>query len=144
VVACHLGELEAERARPGADQPPPGPHAVRLGDRVGTVEPLAERLDLRIEMRVERQLAGDEQGRDEDDARPPVRGETAGEVERVHRLLLPEQWHDNAAVADRHRPPRKPPQPPLQRTDIGPLHSRIWYGTLARIRFGSKSSSRLM
>ena len=147
MVAGHLGELLAKRAGAGADHSPPRPHAVRLGDRVGAVEPLAERLGLRIEMGVERQLAGDEQGRDKHDAGPPVRRETAGEVERVHRLLVPEQRHHDVAVADRRRPPREPPQPPPQRTDVEPSqssHSRIWYGTLARIRFGSKSSSRLM
>ena len=126
MVAGHLGELMAKRAGAGADHSPPRPHAVRLGDRVGAVEPLAERLDLGVEMGVERQVAGDEERGDEDDARAPVGGEPAGEVERVHRLLVAEQGHDDAAVADRHCPPREPPQPPLQRSDVGTSHRRIW------------------
>jgi hypothetical protein len=126
VIARDFGELVAERARPGADQPPPRPHAVRLGDRIGAVEPLAERLDLGIEMGVERQLAGDEERRDEDNASSPVGGEPAGEVEGMHRLLVPEQRHHDAAEADRHRAPREPPQPPLQRSDVGESQSRIW------------------
>ena len=86
MILRRLGELLAEGALARADDPADRGGAVRLGDGRRVLERLAERLDLVLEVRVERQLLrGDERG-DEDNARAAVGGEAAGEVERVLRL----------------------------------------------------------
>ena len=58
-----------------------------------------------VEARVERQLAVDDEWRDEHYASAPVGGKAAREVERVLRLLPLEQRHDDRPVADRPRLP---------------------------------------
>jgi hypothetical protein len=95
----HFGELAAERARPRPDDEAVRVDAVGVGDGGGPRERLAERVRLRAEMRVQRQLLRDDQRRDEDDVRPAVGGEAASEIERVLRLLQAEQGHDDAPVA---------------------------------------------
>ena len=72
-------------------------------------------------MRIERQLAVDDERSDEDDPGSAIGREPAGEVQRMLGLLSVEQRHHDAA--------------------IGP-HLMRWYGTEARITFGSTSSSR--
>jgi hypothetical protein len=93
-------------------------------------------------MRVERQLALDDERRHEHDAGAAIGGEPAGEIERVLGLLPLEQWDDDAAVGDRAGPACDTPRPATQHPDVRPLHRMSWYGTEARITCGSKSSSR--
>ena len=64
--------------------------------------------ELPVEVRIDRQLALEDGGRDEHDSGAPICGEPAGEIERVLRLLPVEQRHDDAAVGDRARPAREP------------------------------------
>ena len=123
MVAGHLRELAPERAVARPDDGAVRAHPVRLGDRGRLRERLAEGLDLGVEMGVERQLVRDDERCDEDDARTPVGGEPAGEVERVLGLGAAEERNDDAAVPE-------------------PSHSS-WYGTLARMTPGSSRRSRL-
>ena len=74
-----------------------------------------------MEVRVQRQLLGHDERSDEDDARTAVSGESAREVECVLGLVPAEQRHDDRAEM---------------------LDHSTWYGTLARITPGSKSSNR--
>ena len=132
----------AEAPRPRANDLPPYSDAV--GGRHGSrrLEPLLQGREPALEVRVQRQLALDDERRDEDDLGTAVGGEPAGEIERVLRLLLLEQRHDDAAVGDRARPTREAPRSASEHLDIGALHRSSWYGTEARITFGSTSSSR--
>jgi hypothetical protein len=77
-------------------------------------------------VRVERQLALDDERRDEDDADAAVGGEPAGQVERVLGLGAVEQGHDDAAVRDRARPAREAPRPAVEQSDIGEPHRSSW------------------
>jgi len=86
---------EASRTRP--HDPPADADAVGLRDGRRRLEPSPQLHELAVELRVERQLARDDERRDEHDPRAPVRGEAAGEVERVLRLLQVEERDDDPA-----------------------------------------------
>jgi len=144
MVAGHLGDLPADPARPCADEPAPRPEPVRVRDRGRMIEPIAQRTDLRVEVGVERQRLLDEQRRDEDDAGTAVRGEPAGEVECVLRLVPAEERDDDAPEAGRGRPPENAADSALEPLEVRAPHRSSWYGTLARMTCGSNSSSRLM
>lgn len=107
---------EAAGARP--DDPPPHADSVGLRDRGRSVEPPPQLGELTVELRVQRQLAGDDERRHEHDARAAVGGEPAGEVERVLRLLSVEERHDDAAVRDRAGPAGEPPRPVAEEADV--------------------------
>ena len=117
-----LGELGPEGALTGTNGEAAGADAVRLRNRGGPRERLAQHRSLVVEMRVRRQLLRDHERRDDDHVRPAISGEPAGEVERMLGLVQPEQRHDDAAI---------------------PEHQSTWYGTLARMTPGSSSSRRL-
>jgi hypothetical protein len=77
-------------------------------------------------VRVQRQLALDDERRDEDDPRAAVRGEPAREVERVRGLLPIEQRHDDRAVGDRTRPAREVPNAAVEDRGVRPPHRNSW------------------
>ena len=124
VVARHVRHLPADPPHPRADEPAPRPEPVRVRDRGRMVEPLSQLADLGVEMGVERQFLLDEQWRNEDDAGAAVRREAAGKVECMLRLLLAEQRHDDAPVADGGRPPGQVAHPAPQRLEIETFHRR--------------------
>ena len=130
------GDLLAEAPGPGTDDLVPDGHAVRARDRARGFDPLLQTHELPVEVRIDRQLALEDGGCNEHDPGAPVCCETAGEIERVLRLLSVEQRYDDAAVGNRARPAR-------ETSEIRPPHRMSWYGTEARITFGSTSSRRL-
>jgi len=83
----HPGDLVAEAARTGAYDLPPHADAVRGREGGRRLEPLLEHVELAVEMGIQRQLAIDDERRDQHDPRAAVGGEPAGEVEGVFRLL---------------------------------------------------------
>jgi len=105
MVVGDLRNLLAERALAGTDDDPAHADAVRVGDRGGVVEALAQLGE--VEVRVERQLLRDHERSDEHDARAAVGGQAAGEVERVLGLVAAEQRDDDVPVADRPRATRE-------------------------------------
>jgi hypothetical protein len=139
----HPSDLLAEASRPRADDLPPDGDTVRARHRGCRLEPFPEARELSVEMRIDRQLALEDGGRDEDDPGSTVGGEPAGEVERVLGLLPVEQRHDDRAIRDRAGPAREAPGAAVEEVDVRQLHFRSWYGTEARITFGSKSRRRL-
>ena len=132
----------AEAARARADDLPPDVHAVGVRHRGCGVEPLLEAHELPVEVRVDRQLPLEDGRRDEDDAGAAIGREPAGEVDRVLRLLSVEQRHHDRPVGDRARPARESSRTMVEEPYAGELHRRSWYGTEARITFGSTSSNR--
>jgi hypothetical protein len=120
------GEVVAECALARADDPTADADAVGVGDRRRVVERGLQRRELGVEVRVERQLLRHDERRDEDDPGTAVAGEAAGEVESVPRLVPAQQRHDDAAVADRRRPPREAAGAVPERVDVGPLHYNTW------------------
>jgi hypothetical protein len=135
-------DVLAEPPRPRADDLAPHSHAVRARHRFRGPEPLLEARQLSVEVRIQRQLQLEHGRSDENDAGAAVGREPAREIERVLGLLAVEQRHDDAAVGDRARPPREAPRTAMEEADVGQLHRKSWYGTEARITFGSTSSSR--
>jgi len=115
-------DLLAEAPRPRADDLPSQRHAVRTRDRGRGLEPLLQRGERDVHVRVERQLALDLQRCDEDDARTAVGGEPACEVERVLRLLAIEERHDDRPVGDRPGPAREAPRAAVQHSEVRALH----------------------
>jgi hypothetical protein len=105
------GDLLAEAPRPRAHDLPPHADAVRARHGSSRLEPLRQLGDLPVEVGIQRQLALDDERRDEDDLGAAVGREPAGEVERVLRLLALEQGHDDAPVGDRAAPAREAPRP---------------------------------
>ncbi len=104
MILNDLGELGAERAVARADHDAAGGDAVRLGDGCGMGERLVQAFDLRVEVRVQRQLLRYDERRDQHHVRPPVGREPAREVECMLSLGPAEQRHDDAAVAEQsHR-----------------------------------------
>jgi hypothetical protein len=97
-----LGEIQPEGSLAGSNDDARRRYAVRLGDRRGGSEPIAERLMLTVEVCVQRQLPRDDERRHEHDARAPVGGQSAGEIECVLGLGAAEQRH-----ADAPRPPHQ-------------------------------------
>jgi hypothetical protein len=132
----------AEASRSRADDLAPNADAVGARHGRGGLDPLLQSGERAVHVRIERQLALDDERSDEDDLRTTVGGEPAGEVERVLRLLSVEQRHDDASVADRLRPSREPPSTPPECLDVRPSHRISWYGTEARITCGSTINSR--
>jgi hypothetical protein len=126
VVPRHLGELPPEGTLARADDAPRGGHAVRLGDRRRVRERAAEGLDLGVEVRVQRELLGNDERRDEHDPCAAVRREAAGEIERVLRLGAAEERHDDASVPDRRRAPGEAVRLPAERAEVRLAHHRIW------------------
>ena len=78
--------------------------------------------ELRVEPGVERQLAVDDERRDEHDPCAAVGGEPAREIERVLRLLPREKRHDDRPIRDGLRPARQPPRAAIDGADVGQLH----------------------
>ena len=141
----HARDFLAEQAGASADDLAPHTDAVGRRDRRGRVKPITQRAQLFIEACVERQLSLDEERRDENDSRAALRGEPAREIERVVRLLLFQQRHDDRPIGDGAGPPRKPPRVAMHESEIDAQSHRItWYGTDARMTCLSKRSSRLM
>ena len=136
-------DLLAEAPGARADDLLPDRDTVRARDRGRRREPLLQASESAVHVRIERQLALDHQRRDEDDARPAVCSQPASEIESVIRLLPIEQRHDDAPVGDGARPACQASGAVVQGTNVWKLHFRSWYGTDARITFGSKSRSRL-
>ena len=132
----------AEAPGTGAHDLPPDADAVRARNRGRAVEPLLQACELAVHVRVQRQLALDDERPDEDDAGAAVCSEAAGEIERMLGLLLVEQRHDDAAIGDRARPARETARSAMQEMYVREPHRSSWYGTDARITCGSTSSSR--
>jgi hypothetical protein len=109
VVVGHLGELDAEGALAGTHDLPPHSDAVGLRDRCRVTELLLQLVELASEVRVQRELLIDDEGRDEDDARTAVRREAAGEVESVLGLCAAEERNDDVPVAHGCRSARETP-----------------------------------
>ena len=118
--------LLAQPTRPRADDLPAYADAVRARDRGRGLEPLIEARQLPVEVRVERQLTLDDRRRDEDDSGAAIGGEAAGEIERVLRLFLVEQRHDDGAVANRAAPAREATRAAVERSEVGQLHLMSW------------------
>jgi hypothetical protein len=135
-------DVLAEAPGTRAHDLPPHAHAVRAHQSGRRLEPLLQARERAVHVRVQRQLALDDERRDENDLGAPVGRETAGEVERMLRLLLVEQRHDNAAIGDRAGPAREASCPSVEHSDGREPHRMSWYGTEARITCGSTSSSR--
>ena len=94
-------------------------------------------------MCIERELLRDDERRDEDDAHAAVRGEPAGEIERVIRLLASEERDDDRAVAHGRGAAREALRAAADGWDVRPAHQRSWNGTLARMTPGSTRRRRL-
>jgi hypothetical protein len=137
------GDVLPEAARPGADDLPPHADAVRGCNGGRGLEPLLQRDQLSVEVRVQWQLALDDERRDEDDPGSAVGGEPAGEIQGVLRLLPVEQRDDDAPVRDRLRPQSDASHALPESADVREPHRSSTYGTEARITCGSTSSSRL-
>jgi hypothetical protein len=99
--------LLSEATRPGADDLPPHADAVGGGNRCRGLEPLPERHQLPVEVRIERQLAVEHGRGDEHDSGAAVGRKPAGEVDRMLRLGVVEQGDDDRAIRDRARPARE-------------------------------------
>ena len=126
MVPRHLGELASERTLARPDDPAGRGDAVRLGDRGCVVERATESVDLHDEVRIERELQGDDERRNEHDPRTTVGGKAAGEVERVLGLGPSEERHDDAAIADGGRAPGEAPRLPAERAEVGTPHHKTW------------------
>ena len=125
VLGRDAGDFLAGEPRPCSNDLTPDADPVRRGDRRRGIEPLAELSQ--VEARIERQLALDDERRDEDDSRPAVGGETAREVEGVLGLLPLEQRHDDRPVGDRPRPPRQPARAAVDEPEIeARSHRMTW------------------
>ncbi len=120
------GNVFTEAPGPRADDLPPHTDAVRAGHRGCGLEPLLQIDEPAVEARVQRQLALDDEGRDEDDLGAAVGREPAGEVECVLGLPPLEQRHDDAAVRDRAGPAREAARPAPEEGDVGTPHRMSW------------------
>jgi hypothetical protein len=141
-LGCDTRDVLAEAPRPRTHDLAPHAHVVRARHGGRELEPLLQPGQLPVEMRIEGQLAVDDERRDEHDLRAAVGRQPAGEIERVLRFLAIEQGDDDAPVADRLRPEGEPPRTPAKCSDVRQLHRISWYGTEARITCGSTSSNR--
>ncbi|HEY3577077.1 MAG TPA: hypothetical protein VGK68_03655 [Gaiellaceae bacterium] len=138
----HASNFFAEASRPRADYLAPDVHTVGVRNRGCGVQPLLEIRELPVEVRVDRQLALEDGRRDEDDSSTAIGRKPAGEVDRMLRLLPVEERHHDRPVGDRARPAREASCAPVEPSDVGQLHRISWYGTEARITWGSTSSRR--
>jgi hypothetical protein len=132
----------AEAPRPRTDDLATHTDAVGSGHRSRGLEPLLDAHELPVEMRVDRELAFQDGGRNEHDSGAAVGGNPAGEVDRVLRLRVVEQRDDDRAVRDRARPAREAPRTAVEEVEVRESHRISWYGTEARITWGSTSSRR--
>ena len=126
MVVRHLRKLAAEGALARADDVPAGTDAVRLREGRRLVERRAELPQLLVEVRVEGELLRDDERRDENDARAAVRGEAAGEVERMLRLRPAEERDDDVPVADGDRAAGEASCAPSDRREIRAAHQSSW------------------
>jgi len=141
-LARNARDLVAEQARARSDDLAAHADSVRSGHHRGRVEPVAQRTQLFVEACVERQLAVDEERRDENDPCAAFGGEPAREIERVLRLLLLEQRHDDRAIGDGAGATREPARSMVQSADVGESHRTSGYGTEARRTCGSRRRRR--
>jgi len=126
VLGRDARDVLAEAPRPRAHDLPPHADAVRERDGSGRLELLVQLEEPAVHVRVQRELALDHERRDENDARAPIGGETAREIERVLGLLPVEERHDDAAIGDRARPAREAARAPVERSEVGKLHRMSW------------------
>jgi hypothetical protein len=117
-------DLLAEQAGARPDELPPHADAVRARHRGRGVEPPAQRRQLAVEARLERQLPLDDERSDEDDPCAAIRGKPAREVEGVLRLLPLEEGDDDRPIGDRPRPAREAARLAVERADIREPHRR--------------------
>jgi len=143
VVLDHVGDLPAECSGARAEDSTARADAVGVRDDLRGVEPALQLCGLGAEVRVQRQLAVDQQGRHEHDACATIGGKPAGEIERVHGLVSLEQGDEDAPVPDRLGPAGEAAHSLPYAREVGALHRRSWYGTEPRMTFGSNRSSRL-
>jgi hypothetical protein len=120
------GDVLAETPRPHSDDLAAHGDAVRACHGGSGLHSLLQAGEHAVHVRVQRQLALDDERRDEDDAGAAIRRKATGEIEGVLGLLAVEQWHDDAPVRDRARPVREPPRPAPYQPDVGQLHRRSW------------------
>jgi hypothetical protein len=136
-------DVLAKAPRTGAHELATDADPVRASHRGGGFEPLLQAHQLPVEVGVERELPLEDGRRDEDDSRSAIGGKAAREVDCVRGLLPVEQRHEDAPVGDRPAPTPEAARPTTKRPGVRQLHRISWYGTEARITFGSTSSRRL-
>ncbi len=115
---------EASGAR--ADDLPPHPDAVRARHRGRRLEPLLQTGEPAVHVRVQRQLALDDERRDEDDPGAAIGGEPTRKIEGMLGLIPVEQGHDERAIRDRARPAREAPCATVQEVYVRELHRISW------------------
>jgi hypothetical protein len=143
VLGGDASDVLAEAPRTGAHELSADADAVRARHLGGGFEPLLQAHQLPVEVRIDRELLLEDGRRDEDDSSSAIGGKAAGEVDCVRGLLPVEQRHDDAPVGDRPAPAPEAARPATERPGAWHLHRMSWYGTEARITFGSTSSRRL-
>jgi hypothetical protein len=119
-------DVLAEAAGPGADDLAPHSNAVRACDGCCGLETILQGGERTVHVRVERQLALDDERRNEDDPSAAIGRQPTGEIEGVLRLLPVEQRHDDAPVGDRAGPVREAARSATQRADVGQPHRISW------------------
>jgi hypothetical protein len=119
-------DVLAEAPGSRAHDLPPHADAVRARHGGRGFEPLRDAGEPAVHVRVQRQLALDDERRDEHDPCAAIRGEAAGEIERVLGLLPVEERHDDAPVGDRARPAREAARTPMEHLDVRHPHRRRW------------------
>jgi hypothetical protein len=87
MVGGDASDVLAEASRPRAHDLASHADAVRAGDRRRALEPLLQPAEPAVHVRIQRQLALDDERSDEDDAGAAVGREAAGEIERVLGLV---------------------------------------------------------
>jgi hypothetical protein len=120
------GHVLAEAARPRTDDLATHADAVGSGHRSRGLEPLLDTHELPVEVCVERQLALEDGGRDEDDSGAAIGGEPAGEVDRVLGLRVVEQGDDDRAIRDRTRPAREATRATVEDVYVRESHRISW------------------
>ena len=126
MVLGHLGELAAECALAGPDDPPSDADAVGVCNRRGPVEGGLQVADLSRKMRLEGQLLRNDERRDEHHVRAAIGSEAAREIEGVLGLGAAEERNDDAAISDRRRAPRETAGVPASRAQIREPHHSAW------------------
>jgi hypothetical protein len=121
-----VGHLLRKAPGAGTDDLLPHGDAVGARDRDCRLDSPLEVSENVVHARVQRQLAIDDERRDEDDAGATVGGEPARQVERVLGLLAVEQRHDDAPVGDRARPACETASPTVEQLHLGWLHRSSW------------------
>ena len=119
-------DVLAQAPRPRANDLPPDRDAVGARHRGCGLEPLLQAGDRAVHVCVQRQLALDDERRDEHDPGAAIGSEPAGKVERVLGLLPVEERDDDAPVRDRAGPAREAPRPAPEERDAGAPHRMKW------------------